>query len=100
MPPYLLLSETFSKSYKYFEGLCLKLFESVGVNTEDVANKRRILNGMMSFLGWRFFKIRDRLDPAEIEFQRECVDQPSPALMSAFNQILATHKILQQTKVP
>jgi glycosyltransferase domain-containing protein len=96
MPPYLLLSPHFSQTYKYFEGKCIELFQSMGVNTSEEATMRRILDGMMDFMGRLFYKRRDRMDPAELTFQAECKDLTNPELISTFQQIYASHKVAER----
>jgi len=98
MPPYLLLSPHFSQTYKYFEGKCIELFQSMGVNTADETTMRRILDGMMSFMARLFYKTRDRYDPDELVFQANYQNLVNDELMSTFQKIYETHKIILRAK--
>jgi glycosyltransferase domain-containing protein len=72
MPPYMLLADDFSSAYKVFERYCVNLFREVGVDVEDERVQRRIADGMLACLGRLIYKLRDRLDPGEVEFQKRC----------------------------
>ena len=86
VPPFLLLSPTFSTFYTYFQGLVFKMFEAVGVDTTDEETLKRILKGLMYFLGHRFFKMRDKLQPPEAAFQ-QMINSQDPRIMKWFNTV-------------
>ena len=95
MPPYMLLSPAFTASYKYFEEKFLQLFASVGVDTASEDVLRKILDGMMSCLGRLFYKIRDRHDAGELEFQAK-VRASAPEISSSLKMIRASHDVAQR----
>jgi glycosyltransferase domain-containing protein len=96
MPPYLLLSPAFSETYKCFEGKCIELFESMGVNAADEDTRRRILDGMLDFMGRLFFKIRDRLDPDEVPFQKSLANSTNAGFLLAIRQIFEAREFAEQ----
>ena len=91
MPPYLLLSDDFTASYKVFEAQAFKLFRSMNVDVTDNAVRKDILDGMMNFMGHRFFKRRAPQDDREIAFQRSLSQSPTPApITRALSLVAAT----------
>jgi len=70
VPPYLLLSDHFTATYKHFEGLVLEMLAANGVNTDAPEVRKRVLDGLFAFLGWMFFKIRTEREAKEVAFQQ------------------------------
>lgn len=91
MPPYLILSRDFSPDYKILERRVFDLLESVGVQTSDPAIRKRILDGMVDYMGYVIFKRKGDFEPEEIAIKNLIKQEPlHPALERVLGLIYAT----------
>jgi len=89
--PFFLLSDSFSTTYKFFEGQVFRLFASLGIDVEAPENRKVILTGLLNGIGAAAFGRRSPPPPEETQLLEMLQQRPvHPTLNRILEMIMST----------